>query len=116
MIMYIDQYFLNLKNPKHHDDLQQLRGFIQQAMPTLTESMMYGMPTYLLNGQWIVAIASQKNYMALYMDMEQVALHHEALGKLDCGKSCIRFTKLEKLPLDVIETILHATVAKRNTP
>ena len=49
--MYIDQYFLNLKNPKHHDDLQQLRGFIQQAMPTLTESMMYGMPTYLLNGQ-----------------------------------------------------------------
>ncbi|MFZ4828468.1 MAG: iron chaperone [Phototrophicaceae bacterium] len=110
--MDINQYFLTLKNPKHHDELQALRAFIQQTMPTLTEGMDYGMPTYSSDGKWIVALASQKNYMALYMDMEQVEHHRAELGKLDCGKSCIRFTKLEKLPLDVIATILHETLAK----
>jgi len=61
------------------------------------------------------ALASQKNHMALYLTClygndEQEAWFREAWAaagkKLDMGKACIRFKKVEALALDVIgETI-----------
>jgi len=57
-------------------------------------------------------LASQKNYvslyhMGLYADqhlMVWFTREYEKLnlGKLDAGKSCIRFKKAEKIPLDLI--------------
>jgi len=56
-----------------------------------------------------IALASQKNYMSIYMmsvygDAEaQFRKEYQATGKrLDMGKCCVRFRKLEDLPLDVI--------------
>ena len=63
----------------------------------------------------LAALASQKNYMSLYLnnvygDPATEAWFKEryaASGKrLNMGKSCVRFRRLEDLPLDVIgETI-----------
>ncbi len=58
-----------------------------------------------------VALASQKNHIALYMmgaygDPAEAKRIEEGFAragkKLDMGKSCIRFRKLDDLPLDVI--------------
>jgi hypothetical protein len=46
------------------------------------------------------------------MDVDSVAGHSDELSHLNVGKSCIRFTKIEKLPLDTVELILKETVAK----
>src|SRR5262245_23390958 len=65
------------------------------------------------NGQPLtyVALAAQKNHYALYLmcvygdDKRQGWLRAEfekAGKKLDMGKSCVRFKRLEDLPLDVI--------------
>jgi Domain of unknown function (DU1801) len=60
-------------------------------------------------------LAAQKNYMALYLmtvygdiDTEQwFRKAYQASGKkLDMGKSCVRFRKLEDLPLDVIAQVI----------
>jgi hypothetical protein len=57
------------------------------------------------------ALASQKNYMAVYLmtvygnkkTEEWFKKAYKATGKkLDMGKSCVRFKKLDDLPLDVI--------------
>ena len=62
-----------------------------------------------------VALAAQKNYCALYlmgpyMDTEQLAglraAFREAGKKLDMGKSCVRFRKLEDLPLEAIGRLI----------
>ena len=59
----------------------------------------------------VVALANQKNYMALYLfgsyasEKERKSFEKawKATGKkLDMGKSCIRFKKLDDVPLDVI--------------
>ena len=56
-------------------------------------------------------LASQKNYMSVYLmstygDAEHASWFQEAWAKtgkkLDMGKCCIRFTKVEDLALDVI--------------
>jgi Domain of unknown function (DU1801) len=58
-----------------------------------------------------LSLASQKNHMAIYAmcvyqdqkRLEWLRAEFAAQGKkLDMGKSCIRFKKLENLPLDVI--------------
>lgn len=112
----MNTYFENLKNPKHHDDLMALRQFIHEQVPQVVENLKYSMPTFWLDENdtdSLCALASQKNYISLYMDMDIVDRHREALGNLDCGKSCIRFKSLDALPLDVIAEILQETVAKQ---
>lgn len=64
------------------------------------------------------AFAVQKNHYALYLmnvygDAKIEALLRDGFAKagkkLDLGKSCLRFRKLEDLPLDVVAKIIAAT-------
>jgi len=86
------------------------------------EAMNWGMITYQVpfdrypntyNGQPLAyaALASQKNYMAVYLtgiyadDETRQAFEaaYRATGKrFDVGKSCVRFRKLDDLPLSLI--------------
>lgn len=75
------------------------------------------------NGQPLIfaALASQKNYCALYLigayqdpEVERVIRDgFKAAGKkLDMGKSCIRFRDAEDLPLDVIASVVRDSPVK----
>ncbi len=103
-----------------------LRTVIRKNLPKgLVEQMQYGMITYVVPHKRYPAgyhcnpkdplpfasLASQKNHMALYLmtvyqspEMAEWLKEQFASAgkKLDMGKSCIRFKKLEALPLDVI--------------
>jgi hypothetical protein len=66
-------------------------------------------------------LASQKNYMSLYLmctygDSELSRWFREAWAKtgkkLDMGKSCVRFKKLDDLALDVIAEAIRRVPAK----
>ena len=63
-------------------------------------------------GVWpVVALAAQKRYLSLYVSVlidgvyvpERYA---SELGNVSCGKSCIRFTKIDKLNLETVKKIL----------
>lgn len=83
----------------------------------------YGIPleryphTYNKQPLSYAAIAAQKNYYALYLmgtytgEQEQAVRDAFAAAgkKLDMGKSCIRFKKLDDLPLDALGRIIAAT-------
>ena len=93
--------------------LTKLRAMIRKAAPDATEAIEFGMASYRL-GEMLFGLASQKNHMALYCcETDVVEAYRDGLGKLDCGKGCIRFKKLEQVPLDVIEKILHAAADRR---
>jgi hypothetical protein len=72
------------------------------------------------NGQalWYAALASQKSYCALHLmraygDPQQTARLRQAFAragkKLDMGKACLRFRRLEDLELDVIGEVIAST-------
>ena len=83
--------------------LSELRALIRRVAPNTVEAMKYGLPSF---GE-LCAMASQKNYMALYVcESDIVKAHFERLGKVSCGKGCIRFKRLADLNLDVVESIL----------
>jgi uncharacterized protein YdhG (YjbR/CyaY superfamily) len=92
--------------------LARIRALIKKAAPGVTEDMTYGMPSYVL-GEPLFGLASQKGYMAFYVcDTDVVAAHRAGLGRVNCGKSCIRFRRLDDLPLAVIERIIDDTVSR----
>lgn len=100
-----------------------VRKVVRANLPSgVVETMNWGMISYEVplkkypntyNGQPLLyaALASQKNYMSLYLmgiyGDESLRVEFEeayrATGKrLDIGKSCLRFKKLDDLPLDVV--------------
>ena len=79
-------------------------------------------PTY--NGRPLayVALAAQKNAYSLYLlgvygIPEQEAVLRDGFAaagkKLDMGKSCVRFKKLDDLPLETIARLIAATPPER---
>jgi hypothetical protein len=58
-----------------------------------------------------IALASQKNYISLYIcaviDGEYIAEKHKAeLGKVSVGRSCIRFKKIDDVDLKALEKVI----------
>jgi len=89
--------------------LATLRQFIHDTVPGLTETMSYRMPTFE-STDIVFSMASQKNYMALYVCGIGVLQPLAAdFAHLNCGKSCIRFKKWEDLPLDAVRKVLTAS-------
>lgn len=74
--------------------------------------------TYNKKPLMYAALASEKNYMVVHLmclytrvdlKTEFEAASKAAGRKLDMGKSCVRFKKLENLPLDLIGEIIAST-------
>jgi hypothetical protein len=125
----VTEYLRELE-PERRAVLSKVRNTIRRNLPKgYRESMSYGIITYAIplerfpetyNGQPLcyAALAAQKNHFALYLmraygDREQAAWlagEFKKRGrKLDMGKSCIRFKRIEDLPLDVIGEAIAST-------
>ncbi len=113
--------------------VEAVRETILERLPRGYEEVMdWGMITYQVplevypetyNGKPLMyaALASQKNYMAVYLSAiyaddgarEEFEAAYRATGKrYDVGKSCVRFRKLVDLPLDVIGDAIAAVPLK----
>ena len=122
----VDQYIADLPTDRR-DSISAVRNVVVQNLPDgIEEVMNWGMIAYEVplktypdtyNGKPLMyaALASQKNHMAVYLTgiymsnkrREAFEKQYRATGKrFDVGKSCVRFRKLEHLPLSLIgETI-----------
>jgi hypothetical protein len=58
----------------------------------------------------VIGLGVQKNHLSLYVCVAKngqylAEIYRESLGKVSCGKSCIRFKKIEDLNLDVVRKL-----------
>ncbi len=118
----VEEYLAELPDDRR-EAISRVREVILENLPQgYEESMNWGMIAYEVplatypdtyNGQPLsyAALASQKNHMAVYLSgiyMDEAArakfeADYKATGKrFDVGKSCVRFRKLDDLPLPVI--------------
>ena len=118
--------------------MEKLREIILINIPNgFTEEMNYGMIGYVVPHQKypkgyhcnpkmplpFMAIASQKNFIALhhmgiYADSELLKWFVEAFpkyskAKLDIGKSCIRFKKIEQIPFELIAQLVQKMTVEK---
>lgn len=125
----VEQYLQELPEDRR-EVVSAVRDVVLRSLPAgYREAMGFGMITWGIpledypntyNGQPLgyAALAAQKNYYALYVmtpyqdPAQEQWLREEfrkAGKKLDMGKSCLRFKKLDDLPLDVIGRLIAST-------
>jgi len=118
----VEEYLAEMPEDRHAA-IEAVREVILQNLPEgYEEAMEWGMITYQVpleaypdtyNGKPLMyaALANQKNHMAVYLTsvyMDEAARRdfetaYMATGKrMDLGKSCVRFRRLDDLPLDLI--------------
>ncbi len=127
----VEEYLADLPDDRR-DAIAEVREVILANLPDgYEESMNWGMICYetplercpdTYNGKPLMyaALASQKNYMAVYLTgvwvkdgaADRFVERYRASGKkLDMGKSCVRFKTIDQLPLDLLaETIAEISV------
>jgi uncharacterized protein YdhG (YjbR/CyaY superfamily) len=124
----VEEYLNELPDGRR-EQIEEVRNVILENLPEGYEEVMnWGMITYQVplerypdtyNKQPLMyaALASQKNHMAVYLSGiygdEKLRLKFEedykkSGKKMDIGKSCVRFRKIENLPLDIIGKAIAA--------
>ena len=104
---------------ERREALTRLRQLCLETLEGYDEGMAYGMPAYAKNGTAEIAFASQRNYISFYvMKKEAVEEQRDALAaaKIKVGKGCINFTKPERIPFDIVRSLLVATVNSQDEP
>lgn len=102
----VHAYFDNLPDDRQLP-MARLRQLVRHHWPKAKEDLAYGMPTYHLSGQPVFAIASQKNHITFYvMPYDLLSAFKHDLRTRNCGKSCIRFKRLEEEDMDLLERIV----------
>lgn len=117
----VQEYFDALP-PDRRQSMEALHHFIQKAAPSLKSHFAYNMLGYgsftYTNYKketiaWpTVSVASQKNYISIYIcaieNGEYVAEKYKhKLGNVSVGKSCIRFKTIEDVHLEELKKVIQ---------
>jgi uncharacterized protein YdhG (YjbR/CyaY superfamily) len=88
--------------------LQRVRRIIRRVLPDAEETISYQIPTYKVNGQYVVYFAGWKQHWSLYPVTESVrsALGSE-LASYQLRKGTVRFPLAESVPEKLVERIVR---------
>lgn len=113
--------YIALINEPRRSDIKQLHAFIQKSVPKLKSFLLGGMIGYGpfhykypsgREGDWArISLASQKNYISVYVcDVKNGKYVAESskhlLPKASIGKSCIRFKKIDDIDLPNLKKVI----------
>ena len=129
----VDGYLAELPEDRRAA-ISAVRQVVLENLPQGYEEMMqFGMIGYVIplerypvtyNGQALqyAAVASQKNYMSLYLmnvysdeavERWFVDRYKDSGKRLDMGKACVRFKSLQDLPIDLVGEAIALTPVDR---
>jgi uncharacterized protein YdhG (YjbR/CyaY superfamily) len=87
--------------------LERIREAIFEVVPEPQEGIEHGMLAYPRIG----FLGAQKRHVALYVDPKILDGFRDRL-QADCGKSCVRFRKLEEIDRPLLIELLEAVKSR----
>lgn len=110
------EYIEALDEPRR-GEITTLDKLIRKLCPQLAPTMQFGMLGYGTyhytyasgrEGDWIImGLASQKNYISLYVNVAIAQTYRSRLPQADIGKSCVRFKRLSDIDMDVLASLIQ---------
>lgn len=115
-----EEYIAMIAEPRRQE-IETLHALITKTVPKLEPHILSGMIGYGTyhyryasgrEGDWsLIALASQKNYISVYVCCEVegkylAGEYKDKLPKASIGKSCIRFKALKDIDLSVLTEII----------
>ncbi|HET8986137.1 MAG TPA: DUF1801 domain-containing protein [Trueperaceae bacterium] len=90
--------------------LRKVRATIAAAAPGATETISYDMPTFSLNGRYLIHFGAYKKHIGLYPVPTTHPALEEALRPYASGKGSARFPLNKPVPYDLITKIVEFKV------
>jgi len=90
--------------------LEQIRMAIRETAPDAQETISYGVPTFKLNGHYLVYFAGYKKHISLYPAPMGVTEFQEAVSVYGAGKGTMKFPLDQPIPFDLIRRIVRFRV------
>ena len=95
--------------------LASLRATIRSVVPTATEGISYGIPTFRFDGRPLVAVGAVKGHCAFYlMSTAVMDAHRDELAAYDLGKGTIRFQPDAPIPAALVRTLVEARIGEND--
>jgi hypothetical protein len=104
--------------PERRGEVERVWRVVRENVPAgYVEEIGPKFLTFKAGEEMYVALASQKNYISLYLMpvyvFPELRARLDAGGKnIKCGKSCINFKRADELPLEAVAEIVGATDAE----
>jgi uncharacterized protein YdhG (YjbR/CyaY superfamily) len=106
----VDEYIARFP-PETQKVLEELRALIKSTAPGVTEKISYGIPTFDLNGHYLVYFACWKKHLGFYPVTDGVVkTFKEELGAYKSGKGSLQFPLGQSVPTDLIRRIIKFRV------
>ena len=86
--------------------LNEIRELIRKLAPDSVESISYAIPTFSLNGKYLVYFAGFKNHIGLYPTPVGMEAFKEELLNYKTGKGSVQFPLNKPLPIALITKIV----------
>lgn len=103
--IYIQQFPIEVQ-----EKLISIRSIILELAPEATERICMRMPTYDLNGKWLVHFAGFKKHIGFYPQPEGINNFKDSLIDYKTSKGSVQFPLNKPLPLDLIREIIKFRV------
>ena len=110
----IDEYIATF--PK---DIQKIlikvRRTIKAAAPNAGEKISYGIPTFTLDGKYLIYFAGWKHHISIYPIPVGDDAFNQEIAPYAAGKGTLKFPIDKPIPLKLITKIVKLKVAERST-
>ena len=107
----IDEYIASFP-----EDVQKILGEVRRtikaAAPDAEEKISYNMPTFALNGKYLVYFAGWKNHIAFYGAPRGNPEFREDLSPYESGQGTLQFSYDKEVPYNLISKIVKFRVAE----
>lgn len=93
--------------------LEEVRRTIRTVAPAAAETISYQIPTFALDGRYLVHFAAWKNHLALYPTPAGDQAFEQEIAPYRAAKSTVRFPLRQPIPYDLIERLVALCVKQR---
>jgi len=105
-----EEYLAALSSEKR-SALEKIRRAIRAAAPMAEECICYQLPSFRLNGKYLLSYGAAKNHCALYPGSVLEELGDE-LKDFDTSKGTIRFPAAAPLPSAIVRKLVKLRIAR----
>ena len=105
---YIHQFPENVR-----EILMRVRSIILRAAPLAVETIKYGIPTYVFNGN-LVHFAAYRSHIGFYPAPSGIARFQSELSEFKCSTGAIQFRLDQPIPYDLIQRITEFRVSENS--
>lgn len=86
--------------------LERIRMTIKKAEPAAEETISYNMPTFTLQGRYLIYFAAYKKHIAIYPVPTGDAEFNEKLSAYQAGKGTLQFSLGKPIPWALIRQVV----------